>query len=158
MHTGDHHPPHPKWVWSAAGGWQWQNVWEPVSYGQLHSYLHSILRFNLEYSNPMFAMRRVFKGHTTRIGVGTLHWLLWLEVLLPTLSFKHPGALSRGNILFAFPASNLSRVLNSKMTGHRHPSVRSQVSTGGVAKSCEISIQIRPCHNCGPAKVPITKM
>eukprot|EP00292_Cryptomonas_paramecium_P034166 CAMPEP_0113717994 /NCGR_PEP_ID=MMETSP0038_2-20120614/34905_1 /TAXON_ID=2898 /ORGANISM="Cryptomonas paramecium" /LENGTH=94 /DNA_ID=CAMNT_0000645991 /DNA_START=11 /DNA_END=295 /DNA_ORIENTATION=+ /assembly_acc=CAM_ASM_000170 len=30
---GGHHPPHPKWVWSASGGWQWQNVWEPGMQG-----------------------------------------------------------------------------------------------------------------------------
>ena len=29
---GGSHPPHPKWVWSPAGGWQWQDVWAPVSY------------------------------------------------------------------------------------------------------------------------------
>ena len=27
---GGAHPPHPKWVWSPAGGWQWQDVWQPV--------------------------------------------------------------------------------------------------------------------------------
>lgn len=27
---GGDHPPHPKWVWTPAGGWQWQDVWAPV--------------------------------------------------------------------------------------------------------------------------------
>mmetsp|Transcript_26839 Transcript_26839/g.63367 ORF Transcript_26839/g.63367 Transcript_26839/m.63367 type:complete len:95 (-) Transcript_26839:222-506(-) len=26
---GGDHPPHPKWVWTPAGGWQWQDVWAP---------------------------------------------------------------------------------------------------------------------------------
>eukprot|EP00277_Geminigera_cryophila_P033658 CAMPEP_0173119130 /NCGR_PEP_ID=MMETSP1102-20130122/51558_1 /TAXON_ID=49646 /ORGANISM="Geminigera sp., Strain Caron Lab Isolate" /LENGTH=95 /DNA_ID=CAMNT_0014024589 /DNA_START=13 /DNA_END=300 /DNA_ORIENTATION=+ len=26
---GGSHPPHPKWVWSPAGGWQWMDVWAP---------------------------------------------------------------------------------------------------------------------------------
>jgi hypothetical protein len=29
---GGAHPPHPKWVWSPAGGWQWQDVWAPVCF------------------------------------------------------------------------------------------------------------------------------
>ena len=30
LRGGGSHPPHPKWVWSPAGGWQWQDVWSPV--------------------------------------------------------------------------------------------------------------------------------
>mmetsp|Transcript_49153 Transcript_49153/g.100332 ORF Transcript_49153/g.100332 Transcript_49153/m.100332 type:complete len:97 (-) Transcript_49153:345-635(-) len=30
---GGEHPPHPKWVWSPTGGWQWQDMWAPGMQG-----------------------------------------------------------------------------------------------------------------------------
>jgi hypothetical protein len=39
---GGSHPPHPKWVWSPSGGWQWQDVWSPVR----------LLLSSEDYANP----------------------------------------------------------------------------------------------------------